>query len=247
MSGISKEDYDKAVAFERQARSEVYLGANQSICGITVADITPHTWAFLNESRTPFIHQGEYTYAHVAQFIAIVNQESISAEIADKVQEWELEDCREEIDEFLELTFLDGPGGTKDDGRAPIASSNAWMEYRFSIDPFRWDYDTKTKHVPFRRLHQLLRCDDFYKGNPVVNSVSGKVESDFTKAVNERMALPVGHPDRITEDMLIEAQERAVYAREGKPYPGYTPRTKPKVVVTTPKKNDDPLTLKGGA
>lgn len=198
--------YDEAVRTERKARNVIYLGQKVTLCGHRVNNITPYTLAILTEAESPLLFGGEQTHIDAAQFIAALQDEkdrNIPATL-EALLAMEGDDIAAEISDFVEITFLDAPrGGSGDD--APIASGIAWLEYRMARDPFRWDCE-KTLHTPLRRIYQLLRCDEKYQGETVVNALSGAKESEWLARVNEGL-----RDGSVTPEDVMRSQVTAMY------------------------------------
>jgi hypothetical protein len=203
--------YDEAVTTERKARNVIYLGQKVTICGQRVNNITPYTLAILTEAENPFLFGGEQSHIYAAQFIAALQDKkdrnmplTLQALLA-----MELEDIAEEISHFVDATFMDAPrGGNSED--APIASGIAWLEYRMAREPFRWDCE-KTLHTSLRRIYQLLRCDEKYQGETVVNLLSSEKEREWLVRVND--ALKDGS---VTIEDVMRSQITGAYMRQHK-------------------------------
>lgn len=183
--------FDEALAQERRERNVPYLSDfyENDLCGTRVRNLTPILYVRLVESRTPFIAGGDAGLEHVAQFVYIASGLEISdsterqksiREIATRAGEIGLEDCFAQIDEYVDVTFRDSPeeGG----GSSPIASSCAWMEYRFACDPWRWDRD-RTLNMPIRILYQQIRCQEKEHGEAVANKLSRAAYKGFIEAL----------------------------------------------------------------
>ncbi len=245
MASPTKAEYEAAVAKERAARNSVYVSPREVLCGQVVHNVTPHHLSLFAEAESPFVYGGSITILDVVQFIGILTPEQkperywwggkkkLVQTLADKLVPRDLEEMAAEISDFVELTFMDAPGGSSGFNSAPIASACAWIEYRMLSVPFHWDYETRTKHIPLRRIYQLLRCQDRDAGNTVVNKLSGRIESESLDVI--QAGLDAG---TITPEQVEEAQARAVFARAGIPY-APTPKKKPKPP-------EDPLRVIGG-
>lgn len=206
--------FEAAVRRERRARNQIYLGTAFHLCGFRVRNITPRIYGILSEAQTPFIFGGSIEDERpFIQFILICQTpgEKTLDEITEAAMDANLEDWRKQIGEFLDLTFLDAPQGGGDE--APIASSQAWMEYRMAGEPFRWDYETKTADTPLRRIYQLIRCQDKEAGRVVTNSLSSKCEGDWLDDVQKQLDAGI-----LTPAMIQEMQARAAAQRAGVPY-----------------------------
>lgn len=96
--------------------------------------------------------------------------------------------AEDEIDEFLNREFLDAPHAGK--ASVPYVSSVAWMVYRMSIDPFRWDKE-RTLKTPIREIYQYIRCDSLSKGQILRNTISDEVKEQWLATLpNARVNKP---------------------------------------------------------
>lgn len=153
--------YDAEVEQEQLARNLVYLDQCETVCGEPIRNITPRLLAILSAMRTPFLHSGDITPSVVAQFIWALHRDYSAtawwkrSQLRKRLAKLPLEQCAIEIFAFLELTFMDRPQGGKEE--KPIASSIAWLIYRFRHKP--WELkEHETSDTPLRKLYQELRC-----------------------------------------------------------------------------------------
>lgn len=152
----------------------------------------------------------EFTKAHVAQFIFILSPpyqrwglkawlhyiwcfirsksitgQELNAEAIKKIHLglglFTVAQCKEEIETFLDKTFLDQPTGG---ASKSIASFLAWLEYYFVGEPWRWDR-SRTLNTPNRILYQQQRCHDKANGEAVANRLSDKVKADWLKEIQK--------------------------------------------------------------
>ncbi len=65
--------------------------------------------------------------------------------------------------------------------------------------PFHWDYENRTKHVPLRRIYQLLRCQDKDSGQTVMNKLSGRIEGESLDAIQAGLDAMKPLPHRVEE------------------------------------------------
>lgn len=182
--------YDEAVAEERTQRSIPYLNAPEIVLGETLNNITPHLLAVLTAIQSPFYLGGPFTHAHVAQFLWALHRDYQPRgfkswwnrrRIRRVVSRFTLDRCREEIGAFIDLTFMDMPTGGREE--KPIASSIAWLVYRFRCEPFRQP-KIITLHTPLRDLYQELRCWMREQDQDVPNR-SDKFKATWIEQINE--------------------------------------------------------------
>lgn len=112
-----------------------------------------------------------------------------------------------EIQEFVNLTFMDAPAGGKEE--KPIASNIAWLVYRFRHDPWRMS-ELETSNTPLRKLYQELRCFERENDKNPANKSDIK-KSDWLGEVN--LALKEG---RITQKQLDDWNEKNRLIREAR-------------------------------
>lgn len=155
------EGYEDAVEQEQLARNLVYLNQCETVCGEPIRSITPYSLAVLSAIRTPFLSGGDITPSVVAQFIWALHCDYSATswwkrrQLRKRLAKLTLEQCALEIFAFIDLTFMDRPQGGKEE--KPIASSIAWLVYRFRHEPWGLK-ERETSHTPLRKLYQELRC-----------------------------------------------------------------------------------------
>lgn len=153
--------YEAEVEQEQLKRNLVYLDQFEIVCGEPIRNITPRLQAILNAMRTPLLNGGAIAPAIVAQFIWALHRDYEPGawwkrrQLRNRLSRIPLEDCVHEIEAFMDLTFMDAPVGGREE--KPIASSIAWLVYRFRHDPWRMS-EYETSNTPLRKLYQELRC-----------------------------------------------------------------------------------------
>lgn len=212
MSACVVQGYEAEVEQEQIARNLVYLDQPEIVLGETICNITPHFLAVLSAIKTPFYCGGPFDHKHVAQFLWSLhrdyspNDKRTPRGILARVLGIPLEQCRNEIAAFMDLTFMDMPRGGKEE--KPIASGIAWLIYRFRHKP--WEMcEEETKHTPLRKLYQELRCFE-RENEQVVANKSDQKKATWLQALNE--ALRTG---AITQAQLDEWNVKCRELREG--------------------------------
>jgi hypothetical protein len=201
--------YREAIERERDLRAVAYLDLPEIVCGERVRNITPRLLTVLTVFKSPFIIGGPVDPTHIAQFIWACHVEYDPKnrrrrnQVCNRVADIPFLRAREEVDEFTAATFMDSPDGPE---TIPIASSAAWLIYRFRRDPFRQP-EHITMDIPLRKLYQELRCDDKYNGAIVTNK-SHKIRGDYLDAMNT--------PELIAERQKIAAERKKAEEAERK-------------------------------
>lgn len=183
--------YDEALAHERALREEVFAFDFDLVCGVRVLHITPQLLARLFRVNTPFLGEGECNINHVVQLLWIVSplySENIEARDAfiegalPKLLEIGQEECIEDINRFLDDTFLDAPenGGTDS---VPYVCSVAWMLYKMRCEPYRIP-KSEAEKMPIREIYQYIKCFKLEKGDAVYNSISDRARDEFLHSLN---------------------------------------------------------------
>lgn len=181
----------EAVALERRLRNEIYLNAPRDICGILVRQITPQIHAYLSAVNSPFVSGGAVSDDDIHYFLWICSVDFKADEEArqaflEKSLLIDLDEAEDAIDEFIRDTYMDSPkGGGK--GK-PFCSTCAFIEHTMASEPFRWDYDSKTQHVPLRRIFQLMNLN-LKDRRLIVNPISDKVTAEFQEQLNSPEAM----------------------------------------------------------
>lgn len=183
--------YNDALAEERRIREEAFLDLPHSICGLKIHQLTPRLLTRLNLVRTPFIFGGDITDARVAQFLWILSLDyapdkavrDVFIESLLKSLGGNLESAIDEIEEYLDDTFLDAPHGGGGASTAPYVCSIAWIVYSMAKEPFRWD-EARTMDTPLRKSWQLIRCRALDNGATLVNRKSDSVTNEWGGKLN---------------------------------------------------------------
>jgi len=199
--------YDEALAEERRIREEAFLDRPHTICGFKINQITPRLLAVLNLVRTPFIFGGAITEARIAQFLWILSAEyTPDAEKRNSFIEsllkslgGDFDAAIEEIESFLDDTFLDAPYGGAGPKEAPYVCSIAWTVYSMAKAPFGWD-EARTMDTPLRKSWQLIRCRALDNGATLVNRKSDGVTNEWGGKLNEMLN---GNEEQRAEAMKI--------------------------------------------
>jgi len=199
--------YNDALAEERRIREEAFLDLPHSICGIKIHQLTPRLLTRLNLVRTPFIFGGSITDARVAQFLWILSLEYVpNSGMRDSFIEsllkslaGDFETAIEEIDEYLDDTFLDAPHGGGRSDEAPYVCSIAWTIYSMAKEPFRWD-EARTMDTPLRKSWQLMRCRALDNGATLVNRKSDSITNEWGGKLNAMLG---GSEEEKAEAMRI--------------------------------------------
>lgn len=205
--------YVEEVEEESLKRNLVYLGQCETVCGAPIRNITPHLLAILSAMRTPFLHGGDITPSVVAQFIWALHRDYSPSgwwkrrQLRKRLAKLPLEQCALEIFAFIELTFMDRPQGGKEE--KPIASSIAWLIYRFRHDPWRMR-ERETSNTPLRKLYQELRYWERENEKTPANKSDMK-KASWLQRVND--ALQSGE---LTQKELDEWNERNRLIREAR-------------------------------
>lgn len=205
--------YESEVEQEQLKRNLVYLDQFEIVCGEPIRNITPRLQAILNSIRSPLLCGGAITRPVIAQFIwALHSDYSQRAwwkrrQLRKRLERIPLEDCMRDIGAFIELTFMDAPTGGREE--KPIASSIAWMVYRFRHKPWCMS-EHETSNTPLRKLYQELRCWE-RENQSVPANRSDILKTDWLNRLNAWIAEdPVNNQRQLDE---WNARNRAI--REG--------------------------------
>lgn len=188
--------YEAEVDREQLARNLVYLDQCETVCGEPIRNITPRSLALLNAMRTPFLAGGRITPAVVSQFIWALHLDYSARSwwkrywLRKRLGKLSLEFCSQEIQAFIDLTFMDAPTGGKEE--KPIASNIAWIIYRLRHDPWRM-LEQETSNTPLRKIYQELRCFERENDKTPANR-SDILKTDWLNKLNAWLAEdPVNH------------------------------------------------------
>ena len=188
--------YDEELDRERRVRTEIFLGEPADICGLKIRQITPLLFSRLLLMRTPFLESDEaMTEAEILRFLWSLSVDFSTEE--GKRDEWlkvalikiieggGFDRAEDEIQLFLDETFLDAPHGGRES--VPYTTAIAWMVYKMACVPFGWDKD-RTMTTPIREIYQYLRCDALAKGQALINSWSDKLRAAWLQELRDAAA-----------------------------------------------------------
>jgi len=203
----------EAVAEECRLRDLAYLDLPETLCGLEVHPLTPRLWTVLRAIHTPFLKGGEITDGHIGQFIAAIlvsktfaaPYESLADKVGAAVARYSTDECIEEINEYLRISFMDAPTGGKE--TKPIACGEAWLIHRFRGEPFNQPKDV-TRDTPLRQLYQELRCYISDQGTPISNP-SDLLNVQFAQTLTEALA-----SGEITQEQIDAMNYRSMYGSE---------------------------------
>lgn len=187
---------DEAISREQRERHEAYLDLPYSVCGVLLRQMTPLDYCALQYARSPFLVGGEITHPKAAHFTFWLRKNPLETidDHLNSVAKLETEECREEIEEYLTVTFRDETSSVSKS--VPIAPSIAWYEYRMSGEPFRWSSE-KTINTPIRRLNMLVRCWQKEHGETVINPHSHGVISRYRDDLQAKLKSGEMTPEQI--------------------------------------------------
>lgn len=200
MSKSSIPGYDEALERERKIREEAFLSDRVSICGIEIYQVTPELLARLLRMSTPFLNGDVklYSDSETIRFLWALSPH-FSKEQWKRDEFWKLAfskigdefgKAEDEIEEFVDDTFLDAPHSGRES--VPYTCSIAWMVYKMASEPFRWDRD-RTMRTPIREIYQYIRCDYLSKGVILRNAISDPVKEEWLASLpTARTIIPTG-------------------------------------------------------
>lgn len=195
--------FDEACAQERRERNQAYLDLPSEVCGVFIRQMTPMDLIKLTFAGNPYlVGGGEISYPVCAQLIfhlavvAITIDEALSA-----VAQSTLQECDEQITEYLDVTFRDQSSSGGVAPSAPVACLAAWLEYRMAAKPWKWSRK-RTLSTPLRVIFQQIRCWLSEKGEQVTNKLSGKQTGDFLDAVQAESRVDPTITQKINEIWL---------------------------------------------
>ncbi len=198
MDQIKIPGYEAELSREQYLRDEAFVGGSDLLCGISVYQITPYLLAKLRCIRSPFVCGGVYTEIDTIRFLWVISKIGMGVEKGHPEHKERLDamtdllltkygqhflDAEKEIDEFIKVTFMDGPRGGVE--AVPYVTGTAWMIYVMSKEPFRWTKD-QTIHTPYRELYQYVRCKRLDEGGILFNEFSDTIKADWLAEIRNQ-------------------------------------------------------------
>ena len=179
-----RDKYEAALASELDDRAFVFLGLQETICGVLCEPLTPRRVEWLRLAKSPFIIGGKVGPVEIAQFLWIVSKAFVPNK--EKRNDFlqsnlgiEVAKAREEIDEYLERAYLDSMGGTSTS--RPCVSPCATYALALAGEPFRMSWQ-QVLDTPLGVILQLLKAKDMSEGRAVINKRSDQVNLDYAAA-----------------------------------------------------------------
>lgn len=179
-------EYDAALASELEDRAFVFLGLQETICGVLCDPLTPRKVEWLRLAKSPFIIGGQVGPVEIAQFLWIVSKAFVPNkekrnDFLQSALAVEIQKAREEIEEYLERAYLDAMGGNST--ARPCVSPCASYALALAGEPFRMGWQ-QVLDTPIAVIFQLLKAKDMREGRAVINKRSDKVNLDFAKSLD---------------------------------------------------------------
>ena len=157
--------YAQAQAWEASTRSAAFLDVAHSVCGVGVLPLTLGKLGVLIAAQNPFLCGGVVTEKAVTDLLWTASPYFRLGDVdaygafcrtfADLPGFHDLAASRHEIEEFLDVMFLDAPAGRSGPPKVPVTSSEAVFVDLFA-EEYGWS-DEKIMGLALPKLYQLLR------------------------------------------------------------------------------------------
>ena len=166
--------YKEALAREAQIRAEAWLGIEEPICGIEIGPLTLRKILYLEIAGNAFISPvpgKEPAMYDCALFLWVASSDFSETDhkarerfYQEPFLECKVDEAVQGINELLERTWFDLPGGQPSSGhKTPVTYWMAGYVHAFSSS-YNWNLDT-IMDSPLRQMLQLYRCM-MIEGNP---------------------------------------------------------------------------------
>lgn len=153
-------EYAEACAEERASRDLALLGDPMPLCGVLVNQLCPKHTIRLGYCRNGFVTPGKTIGPEdVAMFLWFVSTGySFDQKARDKfvkgIRRLNFDEAVKDIDEYLESSFMDSPGGSGSGGRLYVAPLAIYVDL-FGHE-YGWSCET-TMNTPWGTIFQLVK------------------------------------------------------------------------------------------
>jgi hypothetical protein len=187
--------YAEALKEERSARDFAFIPVSRTICGVRVRAMTVRDLAVRLNISCPFLFGGTKMPGHVASFLWQLREpekrklrarfwETERKRFIERIaKEVRYADALEQIDEYLDFTFLDAPSTQSKTQSVPKTSLVAAIIHFIAIN-YHWS-EEEILNCPLVRLYQYFRLILSAK-NPnaiLFNRRSDKIRGDYLRAI----------------------------------------------------------------
>lgn len=177
-------EYEAALNSELEDRAFVFLGLQETICGVLCAPLTPRKVEWLRLAKSPFIIGGKVGPIEIAQFLWIVSASFVPSkakrdEFIPSILSLDVTKARAEIEEYLERAYLNSIGNGK---QRPCISPCASYAFALAGEPYRMPW-REVLDTPLGVIFQLLGAVDMSQGRAMINKRSDRVNNDYAAAM----------------------------------------------------------------
>ena len=177
-------EYEAALASELEDRAVVFLGLQETICGVLCDPLTPRRVEWLRLAKSPFIVGGKVGPTEIAQFLWIISAAFVpSKEKRDKfiptILNLDVAKAREDIEQYLDRAYLNSIGSSN---QRPCISPCASYAFALAGEPYRMPW-REVLDTPLGVIFQLIGAVDMSQGRAMINRRSDKVNGDYAAAM----------------------------------------------------------------
>ena len=177
-------DYEAALASELEDRAFVFLGLQETICGVECEPLTPRRVEWLRLAKSPFIVGGKVGPTEIAQFLWIVSAAFVPSkakrdEFIPSILNLDVAKAREDIEQYLDRAYLNSIGSA---AQRPCISPCASYAFALAGEPYRMPW-REVLDTPLGVIFQLLGALDMSQGRAMINKRSDKVNNDYAAAL----------------------------------------------------------------
>lgn len=177
-------EYEAALASELEDRAFVFLGLQETICGVLCEPLTPRRVEWLRLAKSPFIVGGKVGPTEIAQFLWIVSAAFVPSkakldEFIPTILNLDVAKAREDIEQYLDRAYLNSIGSSN---QRPCISPCASYAFALAGEPYRMPW-REVPDTPLGVIFQLLGALDMSQGRAMINKRSDKVNNDYAAAM----------------------------------------------------------------
>lgn len=181
--------FREAVKAENDARDAAFLNLNSTICGVELRQITPRDFLILDHLGILFALKQRPDRIGLVKLVWMMKARwMLRIYCVWKVWRTPTSKALAQLEEYLEATFQDTPGGHV----TPQIPSVSWAAYicQEMYKAREWE-DERTMRTPLRVINQIINLvrmekDPHYR----VNARHGKIEADRLRNLNKKAGGP---------------------------------------------------------
>jgi len=190
--------YQVALAQEREERDLAVLASSRTVGGVDIRPITVKDYLTLSAIGSPYLVGGQRVPLAALQFLTFMSVGFCRPEdgrlrawlnrrkVLRQMRRYGIEKAMVEVEEFLDLAWMDSPGSSTEGGDAAVPCTSVFVSIIDSLaSVYHWTPDT-IMGLTMPMLFQLYRCRAVAGGSNKImfNRLSDKAARDYVDGLN---------------------------------------------------------------